>query len=61
MMCGCHEAGERQGVHSNEGKSLSPSFLICLFSVLGGFFLRNISPELTSAASPPLFAEEDWH
>ena len=24
------------------------------------FFLRKISPELTSAASPPLFAEEDW-
>uniref|UniRef100_A0A9L0ISJ4 Transmembrane protein 50B n=1 Tax=Equus asinus TaxID=9793 RepID=A0A9L0ISJ4_EQUAS len=26
----------------------------------GVFFLRKISPELTSAASPPLFAEEDW-
>ena len=24
------------------------------------FFLRKISPELTSAASPPLFDEEDW-
>ena len=24
------------------------------------YFLRKISPELTSAASPPLFAEEDW-
>ena len=24
------------------------------------FFLRKISPELTSAANPPLFAEEDW-
>ena len=23
-------------------------------------FLRTISPELTSAANPPLFAEEDW-
>ena len=23
-------------------------------------FLRKISPELTSAANPPLFAEEDW-
>lgn len=23
MMCGCHEAGEGQGIHSNEGKSLS--------------------------------------
>ena len=24
------------------------------------FFLRKISPEVTSAANPPLFAEEDW-
>ena len=24
------------------------------------FFLRKISPELTSSANPPLFAEEDW-
>ena len=24
------------------------------------FFLRKISPELTSAANPSLFAEEDW-
>ena len=24
------------------------------------FFLRKISPELTSASNPPLFAEEDW-
>ena len=24
------------------------------------FFLRKLSPELTAAASPPLFAEEDW-
>ena len=24
------------------------------------FFLRKISPELTSAANPPLFAEEAW-
>ena len=23
-------------------------------------FLRKISPELTSTANPPLFAEEDW-
>ena len=23
-------------------------------------FLRKLSPELTSAANPPLFAEEDW-
>ena len=32
-----------------------------LFFVLFWFFLRKISPELTSAANPPLFfAEEDW-
>ena len=31
------------------------SLIVSLFS-----FLRNISPELTSAANPPLFAEEDW-
>ena len=24
------------------------------------FFLRKINPELTSAANPPLFTEEDW-
>ena len=24
------------------------------------FILRKVSPELTSAANPPLFAEEDW-
>ena len=24
------------------------------------FFLRKISPELTSSANPPLFAEEAW-
>ena len=24
------------------------------------FFLKKISPELTSAANSPLFAEEDW-
>ena len=24
------------------------------------FSLRKISPELTSATNPPLFAEEDW-
>ena len=32
-------------------------FLVFLFFF---FFLRKISPELTSAANPPLFAEEDW-
>ena len=25
-----------------------------------GFFLRKISPELTYAANPRLFAEQDW-
>ena len=29
-------------------------------SVKSFFFLRKISPELTSATNPPLFAEEDW-
>ena len=24
------------------------------------FFLRKLSPEITSAANPPVFAEEDW-
>ena len=31
----------------------------CVLS-LAFFFWRKISPELTSAANPPLFAEEDW-
>ena len=35
--------------------SLSENTLFTLF-----FSLRKISPELTSAANPPLFAEEDW-
>ena len=30
-----------------------------LFIYLFIYFLRKISPELTSAANPPLFAEED--
>ena len=40
--------------------------LVCLNSVLSlsffsfFFFLRKISPELTSAANPSLFHEEDW-
>ena len=32
----------------------SKSFFVCFL------FLRKLSPELTSAANPPLFAEEDW-
>ena len=35
----------------------SPLLLLLLLLF---FFLRKISPELTSAASRPLFAEEDW-
>ena len=31
-----------------------------LLNTLFFFFLRRISLELTSAASPPLFAEDDW-
>ena len=38
--------------------SPSTSCLLRFFSFL--FFLRKISPELTSAANTPLFAEEDW-
>ena len=37
-------------------ESASPHWAVVLFF----FFLRKISPELTSAANPPLFAEEDW-
>ena len=37
---------------------LSPCHISSAISFL--FFLRKISPELTSAANPPLFAEEDW-
>ena len=33
--------------------------LLILFIVFF-FFLRKISPKLTFAADPPLFAEEDW-
>ena len=32
-----------------------PQMLVILL-----YFLRKISPELTSTANPPLFAEEDW-
>ena len=31
-----------------------------LLPLLKFSFLRKISPELTSATNPPLFAEEDW-
>ena len=31
-----------------------------VFLVFCFVFLKKISPELTSAANPPLFAEEDW-
>ena len=34
----------------------SPSSIFFVFFC----FLRQISPKLTSAANPPLFAEEDW-
>ena len=40
-------------------KILDQQFTSHLFFVVF-FFLRKISPELTSAANPPLFAEEDW-
>ena len=37
-----------------------PGWASCLIHLCLRFFLRKISPELTSAANPPLFAEEDW-
>ena len=37
----------------------SPGFKFHVDDVLFLFFLRKISPELTTA-NPPLFAEEDW-
>ena len=41
--------------------SHSISFCRCIVSFsFFFFFLRNIDPELTSAANPPLVAEEDW-
>ena len=41
---------------------ISPLILAATPSHVGAsfFFLRKISPELTSTANPPLFAEEDW-
>ena len=36
------------------------NIVLCIFSWDVVFFLRKVSPELTSAANPPLFAEEDW-
>ena len=38
------------------------NYLRILLLTIGNnnFFLRKISPELTSTAYPPLFAEEDW-
>ena len=35
-------------------------FLSGIFFLGEGWFLRKISPELTSAANPFFFAEEDW-
>ena len=33
---------------------------VCIKIIIFFFFFRKISPELTSASNPPLFAEEDW-
>ena len=45
-------------------KCIFPNFKISFYMLrleLGdSYFLRKISPELTSATNPPLFAEEDW-
>ena len=43
------------GIHGQLEVSRGFVFLFSFFF----FFVRKISPELT-AASPPLFAEEDW-
>lgn len=37
MMYGYHEASEQLRIHSNEGKSLSLSFLICKMKGLEGY------------------------
>ena len=37
-----------------------PTHTMVCFTPYFNFFLRKISPELTSVANPPLFAEEDW-
>ena len=41
------------GPKAGDGEQLTLQMILFLF-------LREISPELTSAANPPLFAEEDW-
>ena len=41
------------GSHRGEGHDQSEYFIL-------SYFLRKISLELTSAANPPLFVEEDW-
>ena len=48
FMYGIYRKNNKQGFHLLSNRSL----II--------FFLRKISPELTSATNPPLFAEEDW-
>ena len=46
---------------SSQNLFLSAKLLIVSDSELDFFFfLRKISPELTSTANPPLSAEEDW-
>ena len=40
-MYGCHEAGEQLGIHANEGKPLSLSFLICKMKGPGTLSLRT--------------------
>ena len=44
-------------------ESVSLTYLsLCVGLILSHLllFLRKINPELTSAANPPLFSEEDW-
>ena len=46
--------GKSHMCRNNVGSSL------VLFFFFLSFFLRKISPELTSATKPPLYAEEAW-
>ena len=51
-----------QNIEEKRGgyKALPANFPPTFFIVEIFFFLRKISPELTSATNPPIFAEEDW-
>ena len=61
------ELVESKGTAAKDNKPDSSTYwtldYVRVFAFACGFiylFLRKISPELTFAANPPLFAEEDW-